>query len=123
MSVFRKMTPDPIFCVVAVCLLMCLPLVAQDQPPATFRGGTSLRVVTVTVTDQSGKPIEGLTADDFVVTEDNVPQTVSLLEYERLDETLDRCGLLDVDALAQTAPILDVLHAGHDRLYSRLFQS
>ena len=42
---------------------------------------------------------------------------------ERLDETLERCGSLDVDALAQTAPILDLLHAGHDRLYSRLFQS
>ena len=42
---------------------------------------------------------------------------------ERMDETLDRCGSLDVDALAQTAPVLDLLHAGHDRLYSRLFQS
>ena len=72
-------------CVVA---LVGAVVVAQDQPPVTFRGGTSLRVVTVTVTDQSGKPIEGLTADDFVVTEDNVPQTVSLLEYERLDETI-----------------------------------
>lgn len=64
------------------------PVMAQDQPPVTFRGGTSLRVVTVTVTDQNGNPIEGLTADDFVITEDNVPQTVSLLEYERLDDTL-----------------------------------
>ena len=42
---------------------------------------------------------------------------------QRLDETVDRCGSLDLDGLAQTAPVLDVLHAGHDRLYSRLFQS
>jgi urease accessory protein len=41
----------------------------------------------------------------------------------RLDDTLDRCGSLDVDGLAQTAPVFDLLHAGHDRLYSRLFQS
>ena len=41
----------------------------------------------------------------------------------RLDETIDRCGSFDVDDLAQTAPVLDLLHAGHDRLYSRLFQS
>ena len=42
---------------------------------------------------------------------------------ERLDQVLDRCGTLGVDDLAQTAPILDVLHGGHHRLYSRLFQS
>ena len=33
-------------------------VIAQDQPRLTFRGGTSLRVITVTVTDQSGRPIE-----------------------------------------------------------------
>jgi urease accessory protein UreF len=30
---------------------------------------------------------------------------------------------LSVDDLAQTAPLVDLLQAGHDRLYSRLFQS
>ena len=30
---------------------------------------------------------------------------------------------LSIDDLAQTAPLLDLLQAGHDRLYSRLFQS
>ncbi len=39
------------------------------------------------------------------------------------DDVLDRCATLGIDELAQTAPILDLLHAGHDRLYSRLFQS
>ena len=73
---------------VAIVILLGGGLIAQDQPPATFRGGTSLRVITVTVTDQSGKPIEGLTAGDFTVLEDKVPQTVSLLEYERLDDTV-----------------------------------
>src|SRR5262245_38597160 len=67
---------------------MAIPLIAQNEPQPTFRGGTSLRVIAVTVTDLSGRPIEGLTADDFLVSEDNVPQTVSLLEYERLDDTL-----------------------------------
>jgi urease accessory protein len=40
-----------------------------------------------------------------------------------LDMVVDRCGALDDTSLAQTAPIVDLLQASHDRLYSRLFQS
>ena len=40
-----------------------------------------------------------------------------------LDEVLRRCGDLEDEAVAQTAPVLDLLQAAHDRLYSRLFQS
>jgi urease accessory protein len=40
-----------------------------------------------------------------------------------LDAVADRCGALGVDDLAQPAPLLDLLHATHDRLHSRLFQS
>ena len=40
-----------------------------------------------------------------------------------LEHTAARCGDLSAADLAQTAPILDLLQAGHDRLYSRLFQS
>jgi len=35
----------------------------------------------------------------------------------------DRSAALDESDLAQTAPLLDLLQAAHDRLYSRLFQS
>jgi urease accessory protein len=40
-----------------------------------------------------------------------------------LDEVHASCGELGVDALAQPAPIADLLQGTHDRLYSRLFQS
>jgi urease accessory protein len=40
-----------------------------------------------------------------------------------LDELLARCPELDEGDLAQTAPLVDILQARHDRLYSRLFQS
>jgi urease accessory protein len=40
-----------------------------------------------------------------------------------LDATFASCARLDDRDLAQTAPILDILQASHDRLYSRLFQS
>jgi len=40
-----------------------------------------------------------------------------------LDEVLSTCGAFGVEDLAQTAPLLDLFAATHDRLYSRLFQS
>lgn len=40
-----------------------------------------------------------------------------------LPRLLERSRALDADDVCQTAPVLDLLHAGHDRLYSRLFQS
>jgi VWFA-related protein len=48
---------------------------------------TQLVMQTVSVTDKDGRPIEGLTADDFIVTEDNVPQTISVFEFQKLDDT------------------------------------
>jgi urease accessory protein len=40
-----------------------------------------------------------------------------------LERVAETCAELSLDDLAQTAPLLDMLQAGHDRLYSRLFQS
>jgi urease accessory protein len=41
----------------------------------------------------------------------------------QLGAVAERCASLGEEDLAQTAPIIDLLQAGHDRLYSRLFQS
>jgi urease accessory protein len=40
-----------------------------------------------------------------------------------LERVAAECAGLGAGDLAQTAPLLDILQAGHDRLYSRLFQS
>ena len=53
---------------------------------ATFSTGTNLVVREVTVTDKSGKPIEGLTKKDFTVTEDGQPMNISFVEYQNLPE-------------------------------------
>jgi VWFA-related protein len=67
------------------------PRLAALQPPAPaqpiFRSGAQLIVETVTVKDKDGRVIEGLTADDFSVTEDGVPQTISFVEFQRVERT------------------------------------
>ena len=40
-----------------------------------------------------------------------------------LEQMLDRSRDLQPEDICQTAPIIDLLQAGHDRLYSKLFQS
>ena len=63
---------------------------AQQQTadqPFTIRVDTQLVVETVIVRDKDGKNIEGLTEKDFTVTEDNAPQTISVFQFQRLDDT------------------------------------
>ena len=51
---------------------------------ATFSTTANLVVETVSVKDKSGKPIEGLTAQDFTITEDGMPQTIKFFEFQKL---------------------------------------
>src|SRR6516165_7698147 len=83
-----------------------LPTDPQAQQPFTLKIDTQLVVQNVIVKDKDGKNITGLTKDDFVLTEDNVPQSISVFQYERLDDT-------PVPALAATpAPVqLNVVQA------------
>jgi VWFA-related protein len=59
----------------------------EPQQPFTLQVNTQLVVETVIVKDKDGKTIEGLTEKDFVVTEDNVPQTISVFQFQRLEDT------------------------------------
>lgn len=53
-------------------------LSAQQQPTPSFRADVQLVSVTLTVRDAStGRLIPGLTREDFTVTEDGAPQTIS----------------------------------------------
>src|SRR5262245_57036772 len=57
---------------------------AGTQQPV-FRSGATLNIVDVTVTDKQGRTVEGLTAGDFTLTEDGVPQTISFVAFQRVD--------------------------------------
>ncbi|HEV8394898.1 MAG TPA: VWA domain-containing protein [Vicinamibacterales bacterium] len=79
--------------VIAAALAASLGVItsAQQQPPPPapadqpiFRSSTRLIVTTVSVKDKDGKPIEGLTAQDFVITEDGQPQDIAFVEFQRL---------------------------------------
>jgi VWFA-related protein len=55
---------------------------AQDNYTLSVK--VQLVVEAVVVKDKQGNPIHGLTANDFTVTEDNVPQTVKFFEHQDL---------------------------------------
>jgi VWFA-related protein len=80
-----------------ISIFLSLALLASGQqvgqnntgnaPPTTFTTTTQLVVETVSVKDKSGKPVTGLTKENFTVTEDGMPQTIRFFEYQQLDDT------------------------------------
>jgi len=64
--------------------------VGQNTQPggatATFQASSQLVIETVTVKDKDGKPVAGLKAEDFTITEDGVPQTIKFFEFQKMDE-------------------------------------
>ena len=63
-------------------LLASAPVAAQEAGEETplFPSEIELVDVDVVVTDDDGAPIRGLTADDFTILEDGVPQSVTSFE-------------------------------------------
>ena len=84
--------------ILLAALLLSETLLAQTiggntQPnqagPTTFQASTQLVIETVVVKDKNGKPIEGLTAKDFNITEEGVAQTIRFFEFQKLDEATE----------------------------------
>jgi VWFA-related protein len=70
------------------------PPQAKDDGVAKFTSNSQLVIEIVSVKDKSGKPIEGLTAKDFTITEDGKPQTISFCEFQKLRDTPDETPVI-----------------------------
>jgi VWFA-related protein len=72
--------------------------IGQNAPAggdqATFSTSSQLVVETVNVKDKSGKPVEGLMAKDFTITEDGTAQEIKLFEFQKMP------------AVAEPAPVI-----------------
>jgi len=74
---------------------------AAAQAVAVFSAETSLVNVAVTVEDAQGRPVDGLTARDFVVAEDGRRQKIEMCA--RMGEGANRSTSLDVALLVDTS--------------------
>src|SRR3974390_2133879 len=70
-----------------LALFLCASPVAAQAPSAatqettpTFRASTRLVVVDVVATERDGKPLTGLKKEDFELSEDGKPQSLSVFE-------------------------------------------
>jgi VWFA-related protein len=70
---------------VILAVLISSAIAGLQAQQATFRSSAHLIVQTVAVKDKNGKPVKGLTAKDFVVTENGVAQDIAFIEYQELD--------------------------------------
>jgi len=66
-----------------VGILACAVLTVSAQNPTTLRVDVRLVNVVATVTEASGKFVPNLTADDFTILEDGVPQKISHFSQDR----------------------------------------
>ena len=84
------MVPKTLLILLSAVFFSTLSSAQAPQTPFTLSVSTQLVIQAVAVTDKDGKPLEGLTAEDFTLTEDNVPQTIGVFEFEKLDDTVLR---------------------------------
>ncbi len=78
-----------------------------DNDLPIIKVSTHLVVETVVVRDKKGNPVEGLTPNDFSVTENSVPQSIRFCEHQELPET-------------STVPLTPRSEPGEVRIYDRL---
>lgn len=104
----------PVGVALAAAALAPSAVARQERPTGqgfSFRTGVNLINVTVTVTDEQGRFVPGLTADDFEVYEDGERQAISQFDSERvpvsLGIALDTSGSMVGQKIAAARAALD----------------
>ena len=70
-----------VFCLILTsCIFTSFGFAADEEEPEA-KHPFSFKLI-----DEDGKPVEDLTAKDFAITEDGVPQTISVFEYQKLTD-------------------------------------
>jgi Ca-activated chloride channel family protein len=113
-------TPAVVFVAAATLAVLVASMhgqqTAQQGPPNPdesfrFRGGVEMINVTATVSDASGRFVSGLRKEDFVVYEDDRPQTVTHFSSDRvpvsLGIALDTSGSMVGDKIANAQSALN----------------
>jgi Ca-activated chloride channel family protein len=114
--------------VLAAVALLAVSLHGQPPPPASqaqnpdtafrFKSGVELINVTATVVDANGRFVPGLRQEDFLVYEDNQPQTVTHFSADHVPVSL---GIALDTSQSMSGEKIDAAKAALDRFLSDLF--
>lgn len=85
---------------VLISTLLC----AQQPEAPTFRASANLVIVTVFVKDKDGQPVRGLSRDDFVVLETGKPQTISVFEFQEVENPAEPAASIATETTPAALP-------------------
>jgi Ca-activated chloride channel family protein len=98
-------------------LLAAVSVTAQQQPPPTFRTGTQIVSMFVTVTDAQRRLVPNLVQDDFEVRDNDKPQPIVLFENKNLPITV----VVMLDTSGSMTGSLSLLRDAAEQFLIRLF--
>jgi Ca-activated chloride channel homolog len=98
-------------------LLAAATLTAQQQPPPTFRTGTQIVSMFVTVTDAQRRLVPNLVQEDFEVRDNDKPQPLVLFENKNLPITV----VVMLDTSGSMTGSLTLLRDAAEQFLIRLF--
>ena len=102
---------------VFAALLAAVSVTAQQQPPPTFRTGTQIVSMFVTVTDAQRRLVPNLVLDDFEVRDNDKPQPIVLFENKNLPITV----VVMLDTSGSMTGNLALLRDAAEQFLIRLF--